>query len=85
MLIEHYVGIAINLPYVFRPYFALHGGPSMLTGAVPGTAVTVFDALGRLLTQALAEADGTAQLRLPAGLATGVYVVRSGSKTSASR
>ena len=51
-----------------------------LTGAVPGTVVTVFDALGRLVTSAPADAAGTAALVLPAGQATGVYVVRAGAK-----
>ena len=51
-----------------------------LTGAVPGTVVTVFDALGRLVTSASADAAGTAALVLPAGQATGVYVVRAGAK-----
>jgi hypothetical protein len=58
-----------------------HGGPAMLTGAVPGTVVQVFDALGRIVTQATAEADGTAHLALPTGLATGVYAVRGGNQT----
>lgn len=51
-----------------------------LTGAVPGTVVTVFDALGRPVTSATADAAGTAALVLPAGLPTGVYVVRAGNK-----
>ncbi|MDO7845075.1 Ig-like domain repeat protein [Hymenobacter sp. M29] len=58
-----------------------HGGPATLTGAAPGTTVAVFDAVGRLVTQATAEADGTARLSLPTGLATGVYVVRGGNHT----
>ncbi|MFC6221992.1 FG-GAP-like repeat-containing protein [Hymenobacter artigasi] len=49
-----------------------------LTGAQPGTLVTVFDALGRQVTAATADATGTAALALPTGLASGVYVVRSG-------
>ncbi|MDQ2769916.1 MAG: glycine-rich protein [Bacteroidota bacterium] len=57
-----------------------HGGAATLTGAVPGTVVTVFDALGRRVTSAPADAAGTAALVLPAGQATGVYVVRVGSK-----
>ena len=55
-------------------------GTATLTGALPGTVVTVFDALGRLVTSAPADATGTAALALPAGLPTGVYVVRAGSK-----
>ena len=42
--------------------------------------VTVFDALGRLVTSAPADATGTAALALPAGLPTGVYVVRAGTQ-----
>ncbi|GAA4031654.1 hypothetical protein GCM10022409_14860 [Hymenobacter glaciei] len=57
-----------------------HNGPTTLTGALPGTVVTVFDALGRLVTSATADASGTAALVLPAGLPTGVYLVRAGSK-----
>ena len=55
-------------------------GVATLTGTQPGTVVTVFDALGRLVTSAPANANGTAALVLPAGLPTGVYVVRAGSQ-----
>ena len=57
-----------------------HGGAAMLTGALPGTLVTVYDALGRPVTAATANAAGTAALVLPTGLPVGVYVVRAGSK-----
>ncbi|MBF9143181.1 M36 family metallopeptidase [Hymenobacter properus] len=57
-----------------------HGGTATLTGAAPGTVVTVFDAVGRQVTSAPADAKGTATLALPAGLATGVYVVRAGAQ-----
>ncbi|GAB3876219.1 hypothetical protein GCM10028824_33540 [Hymenobacter segetis] len=50
-----------------------------LTGAVPGTVATVFDALGRQMTSAKADAAGMATLALPAGLPAGVYVVRAGN------
>jgi alpha-tubulin suppressor-like RCC1 family protein len=53
-------------------------GAAMLTGAQPGTVVTVFDALGRPVLSAPADAAGTAALGLPAGLSPGVYVVRTG-------
>jgi hypothetical protein len=53
---------------------------AMLTGAKPGEVVQVFDALSRLVTTATADTTGTASLMLPQGLATGVYVVRAGSK-----
>jgi len=51
-----------------------------LTGAQAGAAVEVYDAVGRLVLTAKADADGAAALVLPAELATGVYIVRSGSK-----
>ena len=51
-----------------------------LTGTQPGALVQVFDALGRVVAAATANATGTAALALPAGLATGVYVVRTGNK-----
>ena len=51
-----------------------------LTGAQPGTAVKVYDALGRLVTSATADAAGTAMLALPAGLPAGVYLVRAGTQ-----
>ncbi|WBA44392.1 FG-GAP-like repeat-containing protein [Hymenobacter canadensis] len=57
-----------------------HGGGATLTGAQPGTVVTVHDALGRLVASATADATGTAALARPAGLPVGVYVVRSGGK-----
>jgi hypothetical protein len=42
--------------------------------------VTVFDAVGRLVLSLPADAAGTAVLALPEGVATGVYLVRTGSK-----
>ena len=51
-----------------------------LTGAQPGAAVMVFDAVGRQVTRTVADATGTAALLLPEGHATGVYVVRTGNK-----
>ena len=56
----------------------VHGGATTLTGAQPGAVVTVLDALGRQVLTAPADAAGTAVLALPAGLASGVYVVRTG-------
>ncbi len=50
-----------------------------LTGAQPGAAVTVFDAVGRLVLAIPADTAGTAALMLPAGVATGVYLVRVGN------
>ncbi|MFC6221990.1 FG-GAP-like repeat-containing protein [Hymenobacter artigasi] len=57
-----------------------HAGTATLTGALPGTLVTVYDALGRQVTSAPADATGTAALALPVGLPAGVYVVRAGTK-----
>jgi hypothetical protein len=56
------------------------GGAATLTGAGPGTVVTVMDALGRPVTPDLADASGAAALALPAGLPAGVYVVRAGAR-----
>ncbi|WP_168674478.1 LamG-like jellyroll fold domain-containing protein, partial [Hymenobacter artigasi] len=57
-----------------------HGSTATLTGVEPGTLVTVFDALGRPVTTSPADATGTAALALPAGLPTGVYIVRADNK-----
>jgi hypothetical protein len=51
-----------------------------LTGAVPGTPVTVLDAVGRLVLRVVATSAGTATLELPVELAAGVYVVRTGQQ-----
>ena len=51
-----------------------------LTGAAPGAPVQVFDAVGRLVVDARADAAGAVLLTLPAEVATGVYIVRTGSK-----
>jgi hypothetical protein len=56
------------------------GHAATLRGTAPGALVTVYDALGRPVASATADAAGTAALMLPAGLPTGVYVVRVGSK-----
>lgn len=54
-------------------------GFALLQGAAPSTAVGIFDALGRRVATAAADASGTAVL--PTGLAPGVYVVRAGAST----
>ncbi len=51
-----------------------------LTGALPGALVTVYDALGRPVVSALADATGKASLALPAALPMGVYLLRNGSQ-----
>ena len=50
-----------------------------LTGAGPGARVQVYDALGRLVLVATADAAGTTELALPTWLAAGVYLVRTGA------
>jgi endoglucanase Acf2 len=50
-----------------------------LTGAASGCAVQLLDALGRTVATTTADAAGTATLALPAGLPSGVYVVRAGT------
>jgi hypothetical protein len=73
---------AVTLPAATAT-LALYPNPAhsaaTLLGATPGTKVQVFDALGRVVTAATADATGTATLTLPAGLAGGVYVVRTGT------
>ncbi len=41
----------------------------------------MFAAVGRSVARATADAAGPARLTLPVGLATGVYAVRSGTRT----
>ena len=52
----------------------------LLAGADAGATVRVFDALGRIRLTTTVAADGTAPLALPAGLAPGVYLVRTSSQ-----
>jgi hypothetical protein len=56
------------------------GHAATLTGTAPGAVATVYDALGRPVAAATADAAGTAALVLPAGLPAGVYVVRAGTR-----
>ncbi|MDO7875678.1 FG-GAP-like repeat-containing protein [Hymenobacter sp. ASUV-10] len=51
-----------------------------VAGLPAGAAVQVLDALGRPVARATADASGTARLALPAGLAPGVYIVRSSAQ-----
>ncbi|UOQ73711.1 T9SS type A sorting domain-containing protein [Hymenobacter cellulosilyticus] len=53
-------------------------GPLTLTGAQPGALVRVLDRLGRVVLTTPADAAGSAQLVLPAGLPAGLYIVRAG-------
>ena len=50
-----------------------------LIGAQAGASVTVYDALGRLVLTATADAAGSAALTLPTTLPIGMYVVRTGT------
>ncbi|MBW3127401.1 T9SS type A sorting domain-containing protein [Hymenobacter profundi] len=65
-----------------QPELALFPNPTSeattLTGALPSAAVSVYDSMGRLVHTSTADAAGSAQLRLPAGSAAGVYMVRTG-------
>jgi hypothetical protein len=58
----------------------VHAGTVTLLGAVPGARATVLDAVGRSVISTLVDATGTATLALPPGLATGVYLVRTGAQ-----
>jgi alpha-tubulin suppressor-like RCC1 family protein len=64
--------------------FTLYPNPAhdavTVTGLQAGQLIEVFDALGRALLTATADASGSARLVLPTGLAAGVYLVRSGSQ-----
>ena len=51
-----------------------------LTGAAASAPVHVLDAVGREVLFTTTDATGTAPLALPAGLPSGVYVVRVGSQ-----
>ncbi|GAA4378380.1 hypothetical protein GCM10023186_14870 [Hymenobacter koreensis] len=51
-----------------------------LAGAPAGAAVAVYDALGRQVLMATADATGTALLVMPGGCPAGVYVVRTGTQ-----
>jgi len=55
-------------------------GEVRVPGATAGAPLEVFDATGRRISTATAGADGTGRLALPAGLAAGVCVVKSGSQ-----
>ncbi|WBO86744.1 LamG-like jellyroll fold domain-containing protein [Hymenobacter yonginensis] len=57
-------------------------GSTTLHGAAASTPVQVYDAVGRLVLTARTAADGSARLVLPAGLPTGVYVVRCGAQAA---
>jgi hypothetical protein len=57
-------------------------GAATLTGAPAQVAVQVLDAVGRVVYTTTTTADGTASLDLPAGLPSGVYVVRAGTQAA---
>jgi len=51
-----------------------------VSGLAAHAPVAVLDALGRQVAHTTADANGTARLALPAGLAPSVYVVKSGAQ-----
>ena len=76
--------VAGNEPAATR--LALYPNPARAAAAVTvaglpaGTPATVFDTLNRPVATATADATGTAQLVLPAGLASGMYILKSGTQ-----
>jgi hypothetical protein len=76
----------VSFDRALLPAFAVypnptHDGAVTVVQAAAGAHIVVLDALGRTVAQATADAGGTARLVLPSELATGVYVVRSGTQT----
>jgi hypothetical protein len=75
---------AVTFPHSAIQPFTLYPNPAhdavTVTGLQAGQLIEVFDALGRALLTATADASGSARLVLPTGLAAGVYLVRSGSQ-----
>lgn len=57
-------------------------GTATLRGAAALAPVQVYDAVGRLVLTATADATGTARLVLPTGQPQGVYVVRTGAQAT---
>ncbi|MDO7875279.1 T9SS type A sorting domain-containing protein [Hymenobacter sp. ASUV-10] len=72
-------------PGSLSPAFAVFPNPARGTITVTGSAalapLTVLDALGRPVLTTTADAGGTTTLRLPAGLAPGLYLMRSGGRS----
>ncbi|UOQ54471.1 T9SS type A sorting domain-containing protein [Hymenobacter cellulosivorans] len=66
------------------PVLHLYPNPTRSTatlrGVKPGAAVEVLDALGRVVLVVKADTTGTAQLVLPAGQSSGLYIIRSGTQ-----
>ena len=73
----------VTVPAEARLAFSVYPNPTRaaatVLGAAAGASVDVLDAVGRRVASTTTDANGTAQLTLPAGLAAGVYVVRSGN------
>jgi hypothetical protein len=65
---------------------SLHPNPTRqlttLLGAQPGASVQVMNSLGQLVLSTTADAAGSTVLELPAGLAGGVYTVRTGQQVA---
>ncbi|MGI4864967.1 MAG: hypothetical protein ACRYFZ_13665 [Janthinobacterium lividum] len=70
------VGVTMPTVYIWPNPAA---GAAILSGAAPGAPVGIFDALGRRVATATADATGAAAL--PVGLAPGLYLVRAGAGT----
>ncbi len=76
----------VNLnPMLATGSLALFPNPAstgtLLKNAGPHAPVQVLDALGRVVATATANAEGGAALALPAGLVSGVYIVRAGAQS----
>ena len=71
-------------PAAKQSAFSLYPNPAREAATVAGlpafAGCQLLDVLGRPVARATADASGTARLTLPAGLAPGVYLVRSGSQ-----
>ncbi|GAB3290480.1 hypothetical protein GCM10027511_02910 [Hymenobacter humi] len=57
-------------------------GTTTITGATPGSTLTIPDGLSRELLTATSDAKGTARLALPIGLPAGVYIMRRDRQVS---
>ncbi|WP_460501963.1 T9SS type A sorting domain-containing protein, partial [Hymenobacter agri] len=57
-------------------------GAATLNGAVPGAVVRVFDTAGHAVFSTTADAQGNASVLPATGLAAGIYVVRTGSRST---
>ena len=75
----------MNGTFCYSPVQVLFPSPATDTAAtltltLPGTMVQVLDALGRSVASVTADTNGAVALVLPAGMPTGVYVMRGGTR-----